>query len=300
MRACCERRTGPSTQLRVISSIEKYDGETLLNFLRSRVVELFAPLAIIVLPLLGFYVDRRFDELVTGPAIYTLYVLGVIAYAAAISGQLPPSLSSMASGVLGTGAVIAAVIGVLGSLVAFFIVIVSLGPLGPPKSAYDWWSQFGIDLVLIAIVLSPWATALVSGKVAASTLRFCAARSGKALTTTWAIVGVGLTIIAMSWAEKADADWLAPRLKTFETDDTARWEQSLKEIQANWLCGHRRCLMPICYKLMDRLGRTSGESGPFASPFGFAIEAPNAPSHLAEPFIKVYGYPVRQVCAIGD
>jgi hypothetical protein len=186
------------------------------------------------------------------------------------------------------------------SLGSIFILPLSLPWLGPPRSAYQRLSQFGTGLVLTAIALSPWATALALAEVSVSTLRSHAARRGKALAITWAIVGVCLTILAMSLAQKTDADWLAPRLKTFETDDIARWEQSLQEIKANRLCGHRRCLMPICYKLLQRFGRTVGEGGPFASPFGFAIEAPNVPPDFAGAFTKVYGYPVRQICAIGD
>jgi hypothetical protein len=58
--------------------------------------------------------------------------------------------------------------------------------------------------------------------------------------------------------------------------------------------------MSVCFKLIERFDRTSGERGPFASPFGFATEAPDVPPNLAGPFTKVYGYPVRQVCAVGD
>jgi hypothetical protein len=89
-------------------------------------------------------------------------------------------------------------------------------------------------------------------------------------------------------------------VQAFEGNDMARWEHSLLEVKANWLCGHRRCLMPICAKLRQRFGVATGESGPFASPYGFAIEAPDVPPDLAAPFANVYGYPVKQVCAIGD
>ena len=58
--------------------------------------------------------------------------------------------------------------------------------------------------------------------------------------------------------------------------------------------------MDVCYKLDMRFGRTSGQSGAFASPIALVVEAPNVPEHLAVPFEKIYGYPFRQVCVMGD
>lgn len=262
-----------------------------------------APIAIIVLPLLAFWAERGFGEFLTGcigPTLYALYILGLVAYAAVLSGRLSPSASSMAAGALTTGAAIAAILGAFGAVAALFILLLSLPWLGPPRSFFQRMGHFGIGLVLAAIVLSPVFTALALGKISTNTLRSCAARAGKTVVIVWAIVGVGLTIAAMSLAQKADAYWLAPRLRSFETNDIARWEQSLRDIKANWFCGHRRCLVLVCDILMRRFGRTSGESSAFASPFGFALEAPNVPPDLAGPFTKVYGYPVRQVYVVGD
>jgi hypothetical protein len=58
--------------------------------------------------------------------------------------------------------------------------------------------------------------------------------------------------------------------------------------------------MDVCHKLANRFGRTARQDGAFASPIALVVEAPNVPEHLAVPFEKVYGYPFRQVCVIGD
>jgi hypothetical protein len=116
----------------------------------------------------------------------------------------------------------------------------------------------------------------------------------------WIAAGVIISLCAIILEDKVRRAWVAPRLAAFESDDAGRWERSLKEIRANGLCGQRRCLMPICSKLMERFGLAPGECGPFACPSGFGLHAPDVPANLALPFQTVYGYSVRQVCAIGD
>jgi len=63
------------------------------------VIRIATPLGIILLPLLGFYFDRVNDEPITtglGPALYAIYALGLIAYAANASPEAFLSLAQFA------------------------------------------------------------------------------------------------------------------------------------------------------------------------------------------------------------
>jgi len=267
-----------------VASTTSQQGDIIARIWRFRSRRLAVAISIILLPLLGLYVDRHIGELVTelvGPAVYCLYVLVVLAYTATILIRLPSHASLIAAGILAAGAAVAAAIALLGTLLAVFLLIL-------------------LSVLLAAIALSPWLTSFALAKTALDTWRTSAARLHKATAITCLLAGVAIAALTMGLANKADADWLRPRLQPFQTDDVDRWERSLQDIRANWFCGHRRCLMPICMTLMQRFGKTTGRPGPFAVPFGFAFEAPNVPAHLAEPFSKVYGYPVQQVCVIGD
>jgi hypothetical protein len=262
------------------------------NILSPTISRLAVPAAIVVLPLIGFAADRVFGERVaevTGPALYALYVLGLMAYAT-ISYARSPGLVTVSAGVLGVGAAVSALIGIVGSLGSVILVIfVFMSPL-----------LALLILAAIAIALSPWVTAWALGKVALSALRSSPAGASRPLILAGAAVGVCLAIAAMVLVAKADAGWLAARKQAFEADDVLKWEQSLRDIKANPFCGHRRCLMPVCNQLMKRFGLTTGECGRFACPFGFGLNAPGVPSDLDKAFQGVYGYSVKQICATGD
>jgi hypothetical protein len=192
------------------------------------------PTAVILLPALGFYAERTFDEPITdplGPALYALYALGLFAYASTLFGRLPAKASSISAGILGTGSAISAILGLVGAAAALFILLGSLPWRGPPRSSYERLSQFGMGLVLAMIALSPWLTSFALGKAAARALRTSATRLGKSFGTAWMVVGVALVLGAMSVAQKGDSYWLAARVRAFETDDIARWEESLNEIK---------------------------------------------------------------------
>lgn len=270
----------------------------------SRLDHFSRPVAIVILPLAGFFFERDLDEPVTGllgPALYTLYIVGVIAFAAlcVVPERLPPAAASVAAGTLLIGAVVVGFIAVIGTAAACFILLMSLPLLAPSRLSHDRVVALAGAMVFALMLLSPWLTSRALGEVAARSLQASRLRSGEWLTGLCAIAGVGLALGLATLATKADAVWLAPRVQVFDGDDVDRWEKSLSEIKGRWLCGHRRCLMDACYKLDVRFGRTGGESG-FASPFALVVEAPNVPEHLTVPFEKVYGHPVRQVCVIGD
>jgi hypothetical protein len=187
----------------------------------------------------------------------------------------------LAGGALALGSAVAGLAAAFGTLAALFLLL-----LGGPT-----WLLVGI---------TPWLTSIALGGLAIRCWRESRAHFGPMLSGACVIAGVALTAGSMVLAIRADASWLAPRLEAFDGDDVDAWEKALADIRAHPLCGHRRCLMPVCIKLMMRFGKTTGELGPFASPFGLAWDAPDVPSHLATPFEKVYGYPLRQVCVLGD
>ena len=250
------------------------------------------PVAIVLLPPVGFFFERALDEPITdafGPALYALYTIGVISYAAVALGErrLPAAVTSLAAGVLLAGTLIVGSILLIGSFAALFLLLMALPrlDLGGAMSA--------------VVLLSPWFAAEALREVSTRSLCACGHRLGRTLTGFFAIAGIGFAIGLASAVTRADAAWLAPRLKVFDGDDVESWEKTLSEIKGNWLCGHRRCLMKVCFKLDVRFGRTMGESG-FASPMAFVVEAPDVPDHLGRPFEKIYGYRVRQVCVIGD
>jgi hypothetical protein len=149
------------------------------------------------------------------------------------------------------------------------------------------------------MLVSPWLTSRAFGELAGRSLQASRDRIGEGLNGVLAIVGVVLVIGSATLTTKGDTAWLAPRIRVFDSDDLDSWEKSLSEIKGRWLCGRRRCLMEACHKLDARFGRTGGQAG-FAAPLALVVEAPNVPEHLAVPFEKVYGYPFRQVCVIGD
>ncbi len=62
-----------------------------------------------------------------------------------------------------------------------------------------------------------------------------------------------MAVGAMIVAQKADAAWLAPRAEAFRTGDVARWEQALRDIRSNPLCGVARCLenTRVCQVFVD-------------------------------------------------
>ena len=69
------------------------------------------PVAIVILPLAGLFFERDLDEPVTGlfgPALYILYVVGVLAFGALFVGQerLSPAATSIAAGSLLSGSLI--------------------------------------------------------------------------------------------------------------------------------------------------------------------------------------------------
>jgi hypothetical protein len=263
-----------------------------------------APIAIILLPLLGFWGDRAVDEPITqaiGPALYALYAVGLIAYAAITVGRFPVIATSLAAGILGTAAVASAFMQLIGLFPAYFLFMYLLmqGSLGVHLPMIERLMAIVAITIFLIVLLSPWLTALALGDMSLRALHRSAARTRRTLTIAAASVGVCLTVGAMVWAQRADAGWLASRVQAFETDDLMLWEQSLREIQGNWLCGRRRCLQPICGKLIRRFGEGKGETG-FAPALGFVFRAPTVPHDVDERFINIFSHPVRQVCAYGD
>lgn len=274
----------------------------LTGLIRSDVLPRWAvAFAIVLLLLAGFYADRAFDEPITGymgPALYALYALGLLAYAAVISGVVPWALTSAAGGILGVGALVSALMGLLGILGALFtLFLLTLVRANP--SVGMRLAGLAAGLLLVVSVLSPWLTAFALGHVTFRTLQACTGYIGKARAIAWCIVGIVFVAGTMGLAQKVDADWRAPRTQSFQTADLTRWEKSLEVIKTNWFCGRRRCLMPICGQLFARFGWGAGEDG-FAPIIGFGVDAPKAPPEFDVPFTKVYGRPIRQVCAIGD
>jgi hypothetical protein len=274
----------------------------LTGLIRSDVLQPWgAAFAIVLLPLAGFYADRQFDEPITGfigPALLALYALGLVAYAAVSSGRMPRPLASAAVGMLGVGTIVSGFMGLLGILAALFtLLLLPLARAHP--SIHMQFIALVLGMMLVASVLSPWLTAAALGHVTWRTWKSHASHLGKARTIAWVALGACLIVAAMVTAQRVHANWLAPRLQAFDTDDMARWEQSLRDIRTNWFCGRRRCLMPVCNKLTSRFGRGAGETG-FAPILGFGVEAPRVPANLAGPFNEVYGRPVTQVCAVGD
>src|SRR5262245_28888093 len=78
------------------------------------------PVAIVILPLLGFFFERDLDEPISGlfePALYSLYVVGVLAFAALFVGRerLSPVASSIAAGTFLLGTVIVGLIAAFGT-----------------------------------------------------------------------------------------------------------------------------------------------------------------------------------------
>jgi hypothetical protein len=262
------------------------------------------PVAIVILPLVGLFFERDLDEPITGafgPALYALYVAGVISFGALAIGseRLSAAVASLAAGTLLSGAVIVALVAVVGTAAACLVLLFSFPFSGPSRTSYDRLTVFAGGAMLAAVLLSPWLTSRALWELSTSSLRASVGRIGKELTALCTIAGVGLAIGLATLATKADAAWLAPRLGVFDRDDVGSWEKALSEIKGRWLCGHRRCLMKVCTKLDARFGRTGGESG-FASPLALVLEAPDVPKRLVLPFEKVYGYRFRQVCVIGD
>lgn len=261
-----------------------------------------SPLAIVVLPLLGFLADRRLDESLSEkflPSLLALYLLGILAYAAAEIPKERRNLTLVAAGVLAAGSLVTLMIAIVAIIPALLILLVSLPWLGPPRPAALRAAHFGAGLALCLIALSPWATSYALAQVSLRTAR---SQILEINTRAIASIALGVCLVAgtMVGVRLADTAWQASRLESFNGEDTGRWELSLNEIRSNWLCGHRRCLMPICYKLMARFGRTSGRCSDFACPFGLAVEAPNVPPQLAAPFMTVYGHSAQEVCAVGD
>jgi len=266
----------------------------LANIVSPAMSRLAVPAAIVILPLIGFAADRVSGEHVvgiTGPTLYALYVLGLMAYAT-ISYARSPILLTVSAGVLGIGAAASAAVallGSIGSLIIAFLAVLSLR-----------LALLFLATIAIAIALSPWATAWALAKVSLSAMRSCAVSASAPVRWSGAAAGACLAIAAMVLVARLDAGWLAARKQAFESDDALKWEHSLRDIKANPLCGHRRCLMPVCNQLTRRFGVGTGECGPFACPFGFGLDAPDVPSDLDRPFKNVYGYSVKQVCATGD
>lgn len=259
-------------------------------------------LSIAILPLLGFWLERQLDEPFAGPGLFMLYAVGLLAFAMTLTGRPAPPVLSVVAGVLGTGSFFAGIFAVLGTLAATTLLAMVATSLfiGPPRSAYDHMRGIAAGVTMAAIMVSPWLTSVSLGQLTLQAIRSSSERFGAFLTAICAILGAILTAAAMMLAVSADASWLAHRLRAFDTDDIASWETSLSEIKSRWLCGHRRCLMPVCDKLMGRFGRTAGARGSFVSPIGFALEAPKVSPEFALPFVRVYGHPVTHVCAVGD
>jgi hypothetical protein len=259
-----------------------------------------AQFAIIVLPLICILVDIALEGIFAGPPLFALYALGLIAYATILVGRVPTGFIWIAIGVLGVGAVVAGAIGLVGAIVTAFSFLFSISALfRADKSPFLIF--FGFGLVVTIIFVSPLLTSYSLTKVSISTFQSRTSRGARLLGLAGVLAGGALAVVVSLSVQRAVNEWVAQRVSVFETNDTARWEQALREVRANWMCGHRRtCLMPICYKLFQRFNTRSGECGSFACPFGFAIDAPNVPGPLATPFQTVYGHSVFEVCAIGD
>jgi hypothetical protein len=146
-------------------------------------------------------------------------------------------------------------------------------------------------LLLIAGVVSTWLTAVALSHISLRTLKSCAAHVGRARVVASALVGACAAIAGMVTAQKVEGDWFNARRQAFATADAARWEQSLRAIQSNWFCTRSRCLVPICVDLIVRYGPIVGKEGS-----GSALDAANLPPELNEPFLKVYGRSMTQVC----
>ncbi|HEY8125085.1 MAG TPA: hypothetical protein VIF88_06660 [Methylocystis sp.] len=251
-------------------------------------------LAIVALPIIAIAFKETLDEPpYVGPGTYALYAVSLAAYWA-ISQKCVPSLARpAAAGILAMGAVAAAMWGTYGTILGGLFLFVAPFFYGP--------ITFVLTLLLAPIALSPFATALALARVSMKTL--CDHRDREqhvAVATLSFFAGIVIASGAMRIGVEIDNRWLAPRVQAFATDDLDRWEQALTDIKENWACGHRRCLIDVCNQLTQRFGEGEGESGQFASPWGFAMVAPNAPQNLDRAFTKVYGFSVRQVCARGD
>lgn len=251
-------------------------------------------LAIVVLPIIAIAFNETSDEPpFVGPGTYALYALSLATYWAISQKCVPPLARPAVAGVLAMGAVAAAIWGAYGVIFGGLFLFIAPFFYGP--------ITFVLTLLSVPLALSPFATALALAKVSVKTLGDDCDHEGR-FAVTWLSFFAGIAIAsgAMRAGVEIDNRWLAPRVQAFATDDLDRWEQALTDIKENWACGHRRCLIDVCNQLTQRFGEGEGESGRFASPWGYAMVAPNAPQNLDRAFTKVYGLSVRQVCVRGD
>jgi hypothetical protein len=130
------------------------------------------PVAIVILPLVGLFFERDFDEPVTGlfgPALFSLYVVGVLAFGALFVGQerLSPAATSIAAGSLLSGSLIVGLIAVFGTGAACFVLLMSLPLLAPSHLSIDRVVALVGAAMVALVLLSPWFTsrALVSWRL---------------------------------------------------------------------------------------------------------------------------------------
>jgi hypothetical protein len=240
---------------------------------RSRVapvLQIATPLLIVVLPILGFYFERAYGEVFSisfGPALYAIYALGLIAYAALAGGILPRAASWAAAGVLLTGSALSALLSVPGLIVLFFNLLLT--------QQITWLAR---AIGLVAIGISPALTAFLLAKVAADALRSSASPSHA--KTAWVATGIALAISMMALAQWTDARWLEVQLRAFDTNDRTQWERALAQLEAYPLCGNRRCKNRVC----TRIARRSRLSTPGPE--------------LAAAFAEVYGAKRWHLCTV--
>ena len=165
------------------------------------------------------------------------------------------------AGSLLSGSLIVGFVAVLSTGAACFILLTSLPLLAPSHLSIDRVVAFAGAVVVALVLLSPWFTSRALWELAVNALEASRARVGEGQIFLCTILGFGSAIGLATLATKADTAWLAPRLQVFDGDDVGEWEKSLSEIKARWMCGHRRCLMDVCFKLDMRFGRTRGETG---------------------------------------
>jgi hypothetical protein len=232
-------------------------------------------LVIVGVPLAGFLIEKDLGLLTDafGPALYTSYALGIAAYASLVVSRMPPAVSSIAAGVFGAGA---------GLFVLVALSFVGLAALSLLSSRSLIFLGFFIVVVFPVIV-----TAIILVVFLIRTLQASAIRQGHAETAAWSSIGCLLALIAMIAAQAADAAWMAPRLRSFEGNDIAEWEQSLSDIRSNVFCSERRCRRRVCDVLNTRFGDA-------------AAGGLRMPAKFDAPFEKVYGASSSTLCQSDD
>ena len=182
------------------------------------------PVAIVLLPLLGFFFEHDLDEPAIGlfgPALHSLYVVGVFAFGALFLGRerLSAAATSIVAGSLLSGSLIVGFVAVLSTGAACFILLTSLPLLAPSHLSIDRVVAFAGAVVVALVLLSPWFTSRALWELAVNALEASRARVGEGQIFLCTILGFGSAIGLATLATKADTAWLAPRLQVFDGDN---------------------------------------------------------------------------------